>query len=139
MNNTIKLMVDGVCIEDEAMVAETFNNYFIEKINDLKEGIDPFEKLAAKMKNNKSKFALKRISLNKLTKIMEKLKKKKSAGIDGLGQDQLIMGSHILAAPKTCVSDAIKLWNLAPESIKNSATLHSLKKKTKEFVKTLPI
>ena len=40
---------------------------------------------------------------------------------------------------ETCVSDAIKLYNLAPESIKNSAALHSLKKKTKECVKTLPI
>ena len=115
MNSTIKLMVDGVCIDDEAIVAETFNNYFIEKINDLKEGIDqsikrdPNEKLAAKMKNNKSKFALKRISLNKLTKIMKKLKKKKSAGIDGLGQDQLILGSHILAAPlNVIINESIK-------------------------------
>ena len=48
------------------------------------------------------------------------------------------LGSTTLIS-KTCVSDAIRLWNLAPESIKNCATLHSLKKKSKEFVKTLPI
>ena len=57
MDNTIKLIVNGVCIEEEALVAETFNNYFVEKIHDLKDGIDqtikidPLEKLAGRMKN----------------------------------------------------------------------------------------
>ena len=59
----------------------------------------PLEKLAAKMKNNTNKFSRKKISLTKLTKIMNKLKKKKSAGLDGLGQNQLILGSKTLAKP----------------------------------------
>ena len=40
---------------------------------------------------------------------------------------------------KTCVSDAIRLWNLAPLNVKKCATLYQLKKTTKTFVKTLPI
>ena len=67
---------------EETAVAEAFNEYFITKVNNLKDGIDPsqkrdpFEKLAEKMKNNKSKFVLKNFSQNKLLKIMKKLKKK---------------------------------------------------------------
>ena len=40
---------------------------------------------------------------------------------------------------KTCISDAIKIWNHAPMDIKNSETIYSVKKKVKEYVKTLPI
>ena len=48
------------------------------------------------------------------------------------------IGNTILKS-KTCVGDAIRLWNLAPSSIHNCNNLYSLKKCTKEFVKTLPI
>ena len=40
---------------------------------------------------------------------------------------------------KTCISDAIKVWNLAPMDIKSCNSLYSLKRKVKDFVKTLPI
>ena len=40
---------------------------------------------------------------------------------------------------KTCISDAIKVWNLAPIDIKTCNSLYSLKRKVKVFVKTLPI
>ena len=40
---------------------------------------------------------------------------------------------------KTCLSDAIRLWNLAPSNIKSCTSLYSLKKSVKEFVKLLPI
>ena len=40
---------------------------------------------------------------------------------------------------KTCISDAIRLWNLAPEKIKNSLTVYSAKKEIKLFVKSLPV
>ena len=50
----------------------------------------------------------------------------------------LEMGSTTLKS-KTCVSDAIKIWNLVPNDIKKCSSLNSLKRKVKEFVKTLPI
>ena len=31
-DNTIRLVVNGITIEEESLVAETFNNYFIDKI-----------------------------------------------------------------------------------------------------------
>ena len=40
---------------------------------------------------------------------------------------------------KTCVSDAIRLWNLSPDSIKESKTVYKAKTEIRRFVKTLPI
>ena len=40
---------------------------------------------------------------------------------------------------KTCISDAVKLWNVAPEELKNIHTLFAMKKATKKFVATLPL
>ena len=40
---------------------------------------------------------------------------------------------------RTCISDAIRVWNRAPEKIKNSKSLYTAKKEIKTFAKTLPI
>ena len=40
---------------------------------------------------------------------------------------------------KTCVSDAIYLWNRAPKDVTESKTIYQAKKEIKSFVKTLPI
>ena len=40
---------------------------------------------------------------------------------------------------KTCVSDAIRLWNLSPDSIKDSKSVYKAKTEIKRFVKTLPM
>ena len=39
----------------------------------------------------------------------------------------------------TCISDAIKLWNIVPSTITESHSLYMAKKEIKKFVKTLPI
>ena len=45
---------------------------------------------------DKNRFSLKTISKNKVMKIMKKLKRKKGAGVDGLCQDQLILGASVI-------------------------------------------
>ena len=40
---------------------------------------------------------------------------------------------------RTCISDAIKVWNSAPNELKNISSLHAMKKATKLYVKSLPI
>ena len=42
-------------------------------------------------------------------------------------------------AQSTSTSDAIRIWNLAPDSIKLCLTVYKVKKAIKEFVKSLPI
>ena len=39
----------------------------------------------------------------------------------------------------TCINDAAKLWNNAPESITNCSSLYSIKKHIKAYTATLPI
>ena len=39
---------------------------------------------------------------------------------------------------KTCISDAMKLWNEAPLELKNCTSIHQLKAATRSYVKTLP-
>ena len=39
----------------------------------------------------------------------------------------------------TCISDAIRLWNLAPPTIACSKTLYQAKKEIRIFVRNLPI
>ena len=40
---------------------------------------------------------------------------------------------------KTCISDAIRTWNLAPEEIKQCSTVYQAKKEIRKFVSSLPI
>ena len=40
---------------------------------------------------------------------------------------------------RTCISDAIRIWNKAPETITSCRTEYQAKKQIKEFIKTLPI
>ena len=40
---------------------------------------------------------------------------------------------------KSCVSDAIKLWNKAPLELKNCKSLYSVKKLARAFALTLPV
>ena len=44
-----------------------------------------------------------------------------------------------LLAQKSCVSDAIHLWNQAPDAVTSSLSLYQAKKEIKKFVVTLPI
>ena len=80
------------------------------------------------MKNNSNKFYLKKISLSKLAKIMKKIKKKKSARIDGLGQDQLILGSKTLTAPLNIIINESIKTGIFPEDWKEAKVTPILKK-----------
>ena len=89
-------------ITDEEEVANTFNSFFVEKISVLKENIDParikdpLEKLVKKVKGRNLKFSLKTVTEIKVKKILKGMKKKKSAGPDGLSQECLLLGKEIL-------------------------------------------
>ena len=40
---------------------------------------------------------------------------------------------------KTCISDAIRVWNNAPNKVTASQSVYQAKKEIKAFVRTLPI
>ena len=46
-------------------------------------------------------------------------------------------GSHLIS--NTCISDSIKLWNMAPEDIKSCKSRYQIKKLARYFALTLPV
>ena len=101
-SQTITLIENGVEITSEKEVADTQNNYFLNKINDLKNGIDPnriedpLAQLKKKMaKQNVPKFELKPVTVKNVKKVMGKMKKKKSAGHDEISQECLLLGKSV--------------------------------------------
>jgi hypothetical protein len=83
-NGTTKLTIaspDGD-LSEEIEVADSFNKYFVDKIRDLKESIDPahvkdpLEKIAKKVKDKSLKFSLRTVSTKIVTKIMKQMAKK---------------------------------------------------------------
>ena len=107
--NPITLEDNGIKISDEKEVANSLNTYFIDKIKTLKENIDstkivdPLKNLQKKMENSKAKFELKPVTVHTVKKIMEKMKKKKSAGADDISQECLLIGKSTLAGPLTTI------------------------------------
>ena len=95
---------DGTTTSDHQEVADIFNNFFIKKVKDLKSNIDkdyimdPLDKLNSQKKTEKT-FGIKPVSQKQLLKFMSKMKKKQSAGTNGLSQDKLVLGSKSLVYP----------------------------------------
>ena len=53
-------------------------------------------------------------------------------------QGRLIIPGVRPIMKKTCLTDAIRLWNSAPPEVTSASTLATAKCATKTFVKTLP-
>ena len=51
------------------------------------------------MEGRNIKFSLKQVTEQKVQKTMKSLKQKRSAGRDGLSQENLILGSEVLCIP----------------------------------------
>ena len=54
-------------------------------------------------------------------------------------KDSLIVIGKGQKLQSTFYSDAAGMWNMAPDSVKNSKTLYSAKREIKKFILTLPI
>ena len=53
--------------------------------------------------------------------------------------ERLIESGKSGLSQKTCINDAIKIWNQLPSDVTDCKTLSQLKNVTKTYVKTLPI
>jgi exonuclease III len=125
---------DGENVKDESKVAEIFNEFFINKVEQLKKGIDPtivedpMVRLRGKMKNNKTKLEFNTITEKQLTKHLKNLNKKKSSGLDGLSQENLILGATNLIAPLTKIVNQSIVEGEFPKEWKEAVVTPILKK-----------
>ena len=91
-NNDWSLKSNDEIMVDQEEIANTFNSYFVEKINDLKSNIDtslvedPLEKLKSKMEGlkNRPSLSIKPIKHKDLQKAFKKMKNKNSSGYDNV-------------------------------------------------------
>ena len=121
-------------ITDEQEVADAFNSFFVKKISDLKEKIDPnlikdpLEKIRDKMKNKNLSLKLKTVTAVIVKKLMKSMAKKKSKGNDGVPQDCLLMGQEVIAGPLTSIVNASIKKGIFPEQWKEAIVVPILKK-----------
>ena len=119
---------------EEQDVANSFNKFFVKKISDLKEAIDPahvkdpLEKIAEKVKNKNLRFSLKSVTTKMVTKIMKQMSKKKSKGNDGISQECLLQGLEVLAAPLTYVINNSIATGVFPDQWKEAIVVPIHKK-----------
>merc|ERR1712059_17816 len=97
--NTEEAIIDRVVDKNEMVIdtkktCESINNYFINKITNLKAKLKPQEQDPIKNYNSYIKtptklLTLKEIDINQLTKIFSKIKKSNSASADGITGNML--------------------------------------------------
>ncbi len=93
----IELIEEGQKLNSDQEVADTLNEYFLEKIRMLKQSIkpelmhDPVKKLRNKMKGKNIKFSFSQVSVKEVERIISKMKTSKSCGLDGISVFHLKM------------------------------------------------
>ena len=82
----------------------------------------------------------KAINIDRYPLVLESLApKEETASTRAMTAGRLIeMGKSNLAF-NSCIGDAVRLWNRAPEDIKNCKSLSQVKNAAKTFVKSLPL
>ena len=125
---------NGENVSDKEEVAELFNEFFITKVEELKSNIDqtlvedPLVRLAAKLKRIGTSLEFKTISQTQMKAHLKKLNKKKSSGLDGLSQENLLLGTKNLLAPLTSIVNQSIMQGEFPEKWKQAAVTPVLKK-----------
>ena len=132
-----KLIENDITIAVKKEIAKTFNDYFIEKIEVLKAKIDPSKvkeplgKLRSKMEGKNLRFSLRTVTERTVRKIMDRIKKNKSRGPDGISQELLLLGKDTLVVPLTRIINPSISEGRFPDCWKSAIVTPILKKGTR--------
>ena len=88
------------------------------------------------MEQKNIKFSLKTVTEKTVYKAICSLKKKKSAGIDGISQEQLVLGAKVLVVPLTRIINSSISSGEFPSMWKEALVTPILKKETQPKKKT---
>ena len=139
--NSLKIETENKSIEDPLELAESFNNFFKEKVEGLAPRIkndrltDPLPRLREKLHDCNLKFSLKTVSESEVLKILKSLKPKKSYGIDGITAEVLKLGADVLVVPLTYIINFSIVTGKHPTNWKISKVIPLHKKGDKRFLK----
>jgi retron-type reverse transcriptase len=98
----LQLMVGDELIQEESRVANVMNDFFITKVEGLRQKIDPTglpDPLNKRSDCSNSKFQLTRVSESQVLHAISKLKSKPSSGLDQINSNVLKAGGEVLAVP----------------------------------------
>ena len=114
----IELLENGVKLTTEKEVADCLNDFFPDKIEKLKERInpalkhDPLKKMREKYKNQNLTFTFDQVSSKFVKKIIGGMKPKKSCGLDGISSFYIKMVSEEVAPILTeLINTSLSLGN----------------------------
>ena len=133
---TITLRESGREILEEDKVAKIFNNFFMEKVELLRNKIDPeaqedpMTRLVEKLQGTGrlSDFSLKTVSEGEVRKIVLNLKRKKSTGLDDLSGDLLKSCADVMITPLTWIVNSSIQQSIFPTKWKIAKVSPLLKK-----------
>ena len=109
--DTIKLIEDQKIVEKEDEVAKLINDYFINKVQDLKKRInqglkvDPLQKI----QKMESRFSFQLVSVDHVHDIIKRMKASNSSGPDGISSKFLkIAGAEVAPALSVLINSSLK-------------------------------
>jgi hypothetical protein len=98
----LQLMVGDEIIQEECRVANVMNDFFITKVEGLRQKIDPTDlpdPLGKKQHSSNTIFQLNRLSECQVLHAINKLKSKPSSGLDQINSNVLKAGREVWAVP----------------------------------------
>ena len=139
--NHLKIQTDDKLIDSPSELAEIFNDFFKNKVDNLASSIkkdvkiDPLSKLRQRLHGFNSKFKLKTVNEKSVLKIMKLLKSKKSCGHDGISSEILKLGANVLVTPLTYIINTSIKTGKYPERWKLAKIIPLHKKGDKKLLK----
>ena len=92
-NASLPLIEEGKRLETDIEKAEAMNAFFVEKVKRLRKRIDdsklmdPLQKLKEKFRNRNINFSFRDVSMKEVERIMKRMKKSRSSGVDGISTE----------------------------------------------------
>ena len=139
--SNLKIETENQLIEDPHELAEKFNSFFKEKVENLAAGIkknpkiDPFSSLREKVHGSNLMFKLRTVHEKEVLKILRSLKQKTSYGHYGISSEILKLGADILVVPLTYIINSSILTGKFPNNWKLAKVVPLHKKGDKKLLK----
>jgi len=123
-DHNISLVVNGKEIISDKEKCEIMNNFFINKIKNLQSRINANDtpalltKLEEKYRNKNLNFTFRELSVREIEKILRRMKKSKSSGIDGISTELIRPITKIIAPALTTLVNHSLMDGIFPDIYK---------------------
>ena len=98
-----QLWVGGALVTKASIIAAEMNDFFINKVDNIRKSIafipNNFSKCYELMRGKHCKLWLQHVTVDKVTRLLKKLKNSKSTGVDGLDSYCIKVSAELIAQP----------------------------------------